>query len=89
MSVDFTLIIPEFVLAGTAFAVLLVDLVLPAGLEHRRNALTASAAAAMIGQRLKPSAIAATTASRNVMEVIRNRTMARIPNDYRSAAGSS
>jgi NADH-quinone oxidoreductase subunit N len=45
MSVDFTLIIPEFVLAGTAFAVLLVDLVIPAGLEHRRNALTASAAA--------------------------------------------
>jgi NADH-quinone oxidoreductase subunit N len=45
MDVDFTLLTPEFVLAGTGFFVLLVDLVLPASLAHRRNELTAASAA--------------------------------------------
>ena len=46
MSVDFTLLIPEFLLAGVGFLVLLVDLMLPKRLGHRRNALTALTAAA-------------------------------------------
>jgi len=45
MSVDFTLLIPEFLLAGLAIGVLAVDMVLPARLNHRRNAIAASMAA--------------------------------------------
>ena len=46
MEVDFTLLIPEFILAGTGFAVLLVDMLIPASQERRRNALTATTAVA-------------------------------------------
>ena len=47
MSVDFSLLIPEFMLAGAGFLVLLVDLVLPQSQMHRRN--TATAATAVLG----------------------------------------
>ena len=46
MDVDFTLLIPEFVLAGTGFFVLLVDMVLPRSWARRRNELTALSALA-------------------------------------------
>lgn len=46
MTVDFTLLIPEFILAGTGFLVLLVDMLLPASQERRRNIVTAIAALA-------------------------------------------
>jgi NADH-quinone oxidoreductase subunit N len=46
MNVDFTLLIPEFILTAGAFLVLLVDLVLPASQEARRNLITAATAAA-------------------------------------------
>jgi NADH-quinone oxidoreductase subunit N len=42
MNIDFSLLIPEFMLAGLAFAVLGVDLLAP---EHRRNVLSATTAA--------------------------------------------
>ena len=45
MNVDFTLLIPEFILAGVGFLVLLVDMVLPTRWERRRNAATATTAA--------------------------------------------
>ncbi len=45
MSVDFTLLLPEFLLAGLAIGVLAVDMALPARLSHRRNAITATVAA--------------------------------------------
>jgi NADH-quinone oxidoreductase subunit N len=45
MNVDFTLLIPEFILAGVGLLVLLVDMVLPTRWEHRRNAVTATTAA--------------------------------------------
>ena len=46
MSVDFSLLIPEFILAGAGFLVLLVDLLVPKSQEHRRNAVTAITALA-------------------------------------------
>jgi NADH-quinone oxidoreductase subunit N len=45
MNVDFTLLIPEFILAGVGILVLLVDMVLPSRWEHCRNAATATTAA--------------------------------------------
>ena len=45
MSVDFSLLIPEMLLAALGFLVLTVDLVLPSGGLARRNAATASVAA--------------------------------------------
>ena len=44
MNADFTLLIPEFILAGAGFLVLLVDLLLPREQEHRRNAFTSATA---------------------------------------------
>ena len=41
MTVDFSLLIPEFILAGTAFLVLLIDMLVPASQAQRRNAITA------------------------------------------------
>ncbi|MBI2872619.1 MAG: NADH-quinone oxidoreductase subunit N [Chloroflexi bacterium] len=47
MSVDFTLLLPEFLVAGLAFLVLTVDFFLP---PHRRNGVTASVTAVgMVG----------------------------------------
>lgn len=46
MTVDFSLLIPEFFLAGTGFLVLLVDMLLPASQAHRRNFVTAVTALA-------------------------------------------
>jgi len=46
MNVDFTLLIPEFILAGVGLLVLLVDMVLPTRWERRRNAATATTAMA-------------------------------------------
>ena len=45
MGIDFTLLLPEFLLAGLAFLVLGLDLALPARWESRRNGLTGGAAA--------------------------------------------
>jgi NADH-quinone oxidoreductase subunit N len=44
MNVDFSLLIPEFILAGAGFLVLLVDLLVPKAQEHRRNVVTAATA---------------------------------------------
>lgn len=44
MNVDFSLLIPEFILAGVGFLVLLVDLVLPRSQESKRNVATAATA---------------------------------------------
>jgi NADH-quinone oxidoreductase subunit N len=44
MNIDFSLLIPEFILAGAGFLVLLVDLILPKAQEHRRNVITAATA---------------------------------------------
>jgi len=46
MVVDFTLLIPEFILAGTGFLVLLIDMLIPASREQRRNVITATVAMA-------------------------------------------
>ena len=46
MTVDFTLLIPEFILAGAGFVVLLIDMLLPTSQAHRRNVITATAALA-------------------------------------------
>ena len=46
MNVDFSLLIPEFILAGAGFAVLLVDLLLPKSMEARRPVATAATAIA-------------------------------------------
>lgn len=40
MAIDFTLLIPEFLLAALAIAILGLDMALPARLEHRRNQAT-------------------------------------------------
>ena len=45
MNTDFTLLIPEFILAGVAILVLAVDMALPQGQASRRNAATALTAA--------------------------------------------
>lgn len=45
MNIDFTLLIPEFILAGAGMVVLLVDMLWPARLEGRRNVATATTAA--------------------------------------------
>ena len=45
MNIDFTLLIPEFLLAGLGLLVLSVDLALPASWESRRNLTTALVAA--------------------------------------------
>jgi NADH-quinone oxidoreductase subunit N len=44
MNVDFSLLIPEFILAGAGFLVLLVDLLVPKSQEYRRNVVTAATA---------------------------------------------
>ena len=40
MNTDFTLLIPEFILAGVGFFVLAVDMLLPKSWEERRNGVT-------------------------------------------------
>ncbi|MDE2765437.1 MAG: NADH-quinone oxidoreductase subunit N, partial [Chloroflexota bacterium] len=45
MGIDFTLLLPEFMLAALAFLVLGLDLALPARWEAKRNGLTGAAAA--------------------------------------------
>jgi NADH-quinone oxidoreductase subunit N len=47
MSVDFSLLIPEFILAGVGFLVLLADMLVPGSLERRRNVFTG--VTAMVG----------------------------------------
>jgi NADH-quinone oxidoreductase subunit N len=46
MNIDFSLLIPEFILTGVGMLVLAIDMFWPAKLEARRNAVTAATAAA-------------------------------------------
>ena len=48
MNIDFTLLIPEFVLAGVGLLVLAVDMVLPRDHAHRNIALAGVAAAGLL-----------------------------------------
>ena len=45
MDIEFTLLIPEFILAGLGFFVLTVDMLMPRSWDSRRNGVTAASAA--------------------------------------------
>ena len=45
MDIEFTLLIPEFILAGVGFFVLAVDMLMPRSWDSRRNGVTATSAA--------------------------------------------